>query len=204
VKRPSPGTDRALWLTRTEAAALVQLSPRQFDEAIKSRLAKAAIAGTGAKLRYKAIDVVAALVEYRISQLKIEGEDAALLAGDETPGLERMRLARADILEMERDKLHGKLVPIDELSTPLAQLGALIRNAAAKLARKYGNDAPELLNQAVDEAEAGWGKLIADAANNQSANGGAARVDGAADPREETAANAAVRRRGARPSDRPV
>jgi phage terminase Nu1 subunit (DNA packaging protein) len=182
----------------------VQLSPRQFDEAIKSRLAKAAIAGTGATLRYKAIDVVAALVEYRISQLKIEGEDAALLAGDETPGLERMRLARADILEMERDKLHGKLVPIDELSTPLAQLGALIRNAAAKLARKYGNDAPELLNQAVDEAEAGWGKLIADAANNQSANGGTAQVDGAADPREEAAANAAVRRRGARPSDRPV
>jgi hypothetical protein len=56
------------WFTRHQAAELLRLSPRQFDEAIRPRLPDDAVDGTGAGLRFYAPQVVQTFTWYRLER----------------------------------------------------------------------------------------------------------------------------------------
>lgn len=77
-----------------------------------------------------------------------------------SPALERLRNAKADQAEMDRDYQRGTLVPRSELDAGLRQAGQLIRAAGERIAREYGNPAAEILNDALDDAEAIWSKTL--------------------------------------------
>jgi hypothetical protein len=192
-------------VTRAEAAALTGLSPRQFDDKIKSRLEKSAIVGSLKKLRYDATAVVAALVAYRLEQNQVEIEEESI-AGSDSPHAERIREYRADLLEMERDNKRAQLIPRNQLEGPLGNLAMVLRNAIDMLARRFGNDAAGIMNDAINEAEAGWEELATASETNTSdepgtANAVAAEVDGGTDPVPETSNDQGVRRARDRAAD---
>jgi len=146
-----------LSLTRTQAANLCRLSPRQFDEAIRPRIEEQYQFGDGRNLRFEGHAVVAALVQYRVVQAAPKPSfgddvDAELMAGGDSPGLERYRNAKADLAEMDRDVRRGHLVPMAELEPVLTSFASVIRGTGDNLQRKFGPDAAEMLNAGVSEA----------------------------------------------------
>jgi hypothetical protein len=86
--------------------------------------------------------------------------DDVLLSGDDSPSMERWRSARADLAEMERDAQRRNLIPRDELDAEGMKLAGCIRRAGDALARRFGNDAASILNEALDEWERGVRGLI--------------------------------------------
>lgn len=79
-----------------------------------------------------------------------ENEDPLLAAGD-SPGLERYRLAKAELAELELQVRKGTLIPIDAVKDTIARWSALIRRMGESLAKRFGNEAAELLNETLVE-----------------------------------------------------
>lgn len=69
-----------------------------------------------------------------------------------SPALERLRAAKADREEMLRDIMRGDLAKVEEVSAALAILATRLRRAGETLQRHYGNDAADLLNDALNES----------------------------------------------------
>jgi hypothetical protein len=83
-----------------------------------------------------------------------------------SPALERYRAARADMAEMERDRLSKSLVRVTDIEPALMQLTALLREAGQRIARTAGNDVAGILNEAVDEWERGLHNVFPDRGAN--------------------------------------
>lgn len=149
--------EKKLWLTRTQAAALISLSSRQFDEVIRPRLATPAKRGAGKTLRYEATGVVATFVAYRVDQevvrlLPDDEKDPLLsVAAGSSPQLERYRKARADLAERDVKERDTDLVRRDVILGALRPAIAGMRGAGDRLVREFGNDAGEIYNEAVDD-----------------------------------------------------
>jgi phage terminase Nu1 subunit (DNA packaging protein) len=142
-------------LTRVEAARLLGISPRTFDDAIRPRLPLGGTTGKGKDLRFDAAAVVAAFVEYRLSQHKPAEvvADPLMSAPEGSPALERYRAARADTAEMERDRMRGDLAPVSELDAGLTSLAQILRSGIQTLQRQCGPEAAAIMNESIDEWE---------------------------------------------------
>jgi hypothetical protein len=79
--------------------------------------------------------------------------DDPLLAGRNTPALERYRNAKADLAHLELLERTGELLPIDKVHEAAAAIAQLLRNAGDALQRRFGRDALEILDQALAQAE---------------------------------------------------
>lgn len=151
VANKSPPKDAALWLTRTDAAALCGLSTRSFDESVRPRLDKGASRGKAASLRYHGPAVVAALVAYRVEQARPTDPGDPVMSGPNSPALERCRTATAVKLERANDVDAGTLVPADEIRRALAAGFAALRGVGEKLKARFGNDARDLYDLGLDD-----------------------------------------------------
>lgn len=146
----------ALWFPRQLCADLTRYSVKTFDDKIRRALPASAIRGEGKSLRFYGPEVVAT----HAKQQQERSSDDPLLDGVDSPGLERYRAAKADITEMERDRLRKQLVKVDEIEPALQQLAGVLRDAGERLARQYGNEAAGILNEAVDEFARGVDGLL--------------------------------------------
>ena len=72
-----------------------------------------------------------------------------------SPAAERYRSLKADMAELDRDRMRGELLPRAETRVALSQIAAVIRLAGERLEREHGPDARAVLDEALDEAEAG-------------------------------------------------
>jgi hypothetical protein len=171
----------SLWFDRTDSAALIGVSARHFDEAVRPKLAADAVRGDRRSLRFHGPAVVAAWVAIKAERAKPAPTDAdPLLADGDSPGLERYRNAKADLAEMERDRQRRRIVNVEEIEPALMQLAGVMRNASENLARQFGNDAAGIVNEAVDEWGVGVAKLFAAAESGGAGDeGAAAPVDAA-------------------------
>jgi len=158
--------DGAFWLARTQAAELVGLSARQFDDAIRPKLGADGTRGTAKSLRFFAPAVVSALVRYRVDQAKppvpLSGDDALLMdGGGDSPALERLRMAKAQLAERDLAERDGDLVRRAVIVDALRPAAAGLRQAGERLAKDYGNDAAAVYNDAVDDFAAAVERLAA-------------------------------------------
>ena len=86
---------------------------------------------------------------------KADSDDPLLDGGSEgSPALEEYRRVRADIARRELAKLDRQLVPVADLQALLTDGAAVIRKAGESLGRKFGPEAQQILNEAVDAAAA--------------------------------------------------
>lgn len=153
---------KTLTVTRVEAAEICGLSPRQFDEVIRPR-AKDATTGRGASLRFNLRPIVAALVEYRIEQLKPPVAPSGIILNaspEELASLDRLRLANAQIAELELGERRASLVRLTVISDALRPALAAMRSTGDRLARRFGNDACEIFNEGICDFEAAALRMI--------------------------------------------
>jgi hypothetical protein len=172
-----------LWLTRAQAAALLQITPRHFSSEVVPKLQPREMRGTGAAKRY----LGSAAVQARFGSKEGQGISA----------LERSRLADAIAKETTNLERQRKLLPRNEIEPALLQLAGILRQAADRLQREYGADAAEIINDALGEWFERCKEVLsrgdADTDSEQSDADGAASHD-AADPQSPLAINAGVRR----------
>ena len=93
-----------------------------------------------------------AIAAWRDARSRAAKEEDGALAGPASPGLERYRLARAAIAELELEQLRGRLVPRDEVHAVMDQVAGVLRNAGEVLQRHYGDEARQVLEEAIDNA----------------------------------------------------
>jgi hypothetical protein len=95
--------------------------------------------------------------------VKLAAADDALMLGSGSPALERYREERAALARLDRLQREGQLLPRDQVRDGLGRIAATIRAAGDALARQFGNEALELLVEALDDAQAEIGKIFGDA-----------------------------------------
>jgi len=151
-------------------------------------------------------------------KLARELTDEELIAGggESTPGLERLRNATATLREMdveERKKTHADL---GDLHNVLMRFTSLLRRGGEILQRKFGGDAADIYNSAIDQAERELLRDIELAIRADSSSAGAdqpalqtgigtpALPDGPVGARQTPTNDPPVRRGRNRPADRPA
>lgn len=144
------------WEPRVRAAELIGLSARQFDEAIRPRLDSDAVRGSAKTLRFSAPAVVAALVKYRLDLARpavpLDSDEALLMgAGGDSPALERLRMAKAQLAERDLAERDGELVERARVLEAVGPAVAGMRGAGERLAKDHGNEAAAIYNEAVDD-----------------------------------------------------
>jgi len=83
-----------------------------------------------------------------------------LLNGPPTEALERLRLANAQIAELELARRHGALVEREAVRTGLSQIAGILRSAGDSLQRQFGPEAHIILEEALGDATAMMEKLF--------------------------------------------
>ncbi len=94
-------------------------------------------------------------VAHKVQAATKNGADPLLVGGDSL-GLERYRLAKAELAEMDvqlRQKTH---VDINTLNAEMMQFAAIIRRSGDALQRQFGNDAAKIVSGAIDAAVRQW------------------------------------------------
>lgn len=151
-------------MTRSHAAKLIGLSPRQLDEAIRPRLPEGAQTGIGRHLRIDARQLVATLVEYRIEQnAPVTDDPDPLMRGVASPALEEYRQVMTRIQKLNLAEREVRLIPVDMLEQVHSQFAGPIRDCGDQLQRQFGSEAVNILNEAIDEGVSAVEKCLADA-----------------------------------------
>ena len=93
------------------------------------------------------------LVEWRLERQAETDDVDPLLAGSDSPALERFRNARADRKELELAARRQQLIDVDEfLAWWDSEIAAPIHKSLEKLQRKYGKEAAELVTASLNHA----------------------------------------------------
>lgn len=71
--------------------------------------------------------------------------------GSDSPNLERMRKARADIWELELDAKRGNFLPRDDVHQLLGELASVLRGAGERLQKQCGLDARDIMEEGLQE-----------------------------------------------------
>lgn len=72
-----------------------------------------------------------------------------LLSGYDSPGLERYRLAKAGIAELDLRERQGELMNVAEVREFLDSFADILRRASEQLQRQFGRDALLIVTQAI-------------------------------------------------------
>lgn len=86
--------------------------------------------------------------------------DDDLLQGEATPALERLRAAKADLAELDRDERRGNLLRRAIVHDLLGRVAAIYRNAGEQLQQQFGPDALEILNEHLNSADVEISRLF--------------------------------------------
>lgn len=82
-----------------------------------------------------------------------QSEEDAMLADADSPGLERYRLAKAQLAEMDLAEREKTLLPADTVREGVMAIAMAFRQAGETLQRQFGPEAHAILEGAVLEAE---------------------------------------------------
>jgi len=182
ASNPRPrGKEEVGWVTRPDAADAIGRTMRNFDNTVRPHIPDAAVRREGRETRYKLRTIVEWHVQNELEKLmkrnkvaaapagdalkldaqtirdlKAAGlapEDLALVLGDATPTIDRLRMigvARgAHALAKER----GYLIERSKVREWLGFLSAKLRECGETLRNAYGDDAARLLNVPLDAFE---------------------------------------------------
>lgn len=88
-------------------------------------------------------------------------DDQLLLGGgNESAGLERLRLAKAKHAELDLAHRKGMLIEVDKAKEILGRWASLVRRMGEKLSKRYGNDAATEINNTLSECRAAVAEVM--------------------------------------------
>jgi len=80
----------------------------------------------------------------------------------ETPSLERGRMAKAELAELQLEERRGLVIPRTDIHEGLLEFAQALRDAADRLQRQHGADAFEILDDAITSGEAAVERVLAE------------------------------------------
>ena len=83
--------------------------------------------------------------------IKPDAGDDPLLAGGDSPGMERYRLAKAETAEYDLAERKGELLSREKARTALGRLAMMLRRLGERLGKSYGNEAAQAVNDVILE-----------------------------------------------------
>lgn len=81
------------------------------------------------------------------------GDDPLLESGGDSPGLERYRMAKAALAELELEAKTKSLLSREKARTVLGRWAAVIRRMGERLGKRYGPEAASAVNDALGECD---------------------------------------------------
>ncbi len=99
-------------------------------------------------------DLIAAVREHdakRYERQQDEGDP--LLSSGSSPALEKYREAKAKLAELDLQYREGKTIDRSEAHEVITEAARLIRGAGEDLQRRFGADAQDILDQAINEVD---------------------------------------------------
>lgn len=146
-----------LWVDAKAAAAAVGVTVRQFNNRWRPEMPKSAVkgGGKGRPVKFQLSAIIAADRKLQKSEWEesLPSDEDPLMNGGDSPALERYRAARASIEERRLAQMDRTLVDLELLTEAMRPAIRGMRSAGDQLARKFGNDAAEIHNEAVDRFE---------------------------------------------------
>lgn len=105
------------------------------------------------RLEYYVRSLIDALVRREVAAAAAVagGPDAELLGGGDSPNLERLRLAKAQIAEIELQERRKDIIPRAQVHDLLTRVSVQLRRAGEILQRQWGEDAQQVLDEALTE-----------------------------------------------------
>jgi hypothetical protein len=99
-------------------------------------------------------NVVRALHDFLADNaVKLARDDDPLMQGVGSPALERYREERALIARLDRLERESRLIPRDQVRESLGRIAAILRGAGDGLQRRFGNEAVDMLHEALADAQ---------------------------------------------------
>lgn len=150
--------ERAKWLDRRQCREAIGCNDARFGSFWHQRFADGDVTKHGRKLYYRgsALLRIYADVENNPHKnhpgKKATDETDPLLVGSDTPALERYRLAKAELSELELAEKRKQLVSLDLLKETWGPVVDVMRKAIMTIEKDYGRDAGEVIDDAIDEA----------------------------------------------------
>lgn len=84
---------------------------------------------------------------------KADPDDQLLAEGGDSPGLERYRLAKAALAELELEERKGSLLSREKVRGALIRWASIVRRLGELLAKRFGNEASGAINNALVECQ---------------------------------------------------
>lgn len=141
------------WLTRKELAAAFDVGESSFDKTYLRFVTGDAKKTVGKTDYFHARTLLDRWAEHQGSRrLGTDPEVDPLLAGADSPALEEYRRHAAREKKVKADYAEGAAVPTEDIEPAFLRAAEPLRRAGEELAKRYGNEAGEIHNQAVD----GW------------------------------------------------
>jgi phage terminase Nu1 subunit (DNA packaging protein) len=85
--------------------------------------------------------------------LRVQSDDPLLEDGD-SPALERYRLAKAKLAELDLETRKGQLIERDKARDIFSRWAVLVRRMGERLAKRFGPDAAATVNETLDSCRA--------------------------------------------------
>ncbi len=92
-----------------------------------------------------------AVIRWREEGLERESD---VIGNNTSPALERWREENAAMAALRRQVMEDTLVPVDEMKLWLGRLALILRNAQEVLQRSHGDDAADIVREAISDWEA--------------------------------------------------
>lgn len=174
------------WFCRAEVARIFDTTVRNFDATYRRWFPASAVRTIDGRPYFHVGPVIKPLFEAQ--NRKPEPESDPLLVGGDSPALEEYRKHRARREKVQADLAERGAVMVDQIGPPLMQLSGTLRRAGETLARRWGNDAAAVLNEAVSQ----WEDSLETLLSNES-DPPAVEADSADHPHAPAADDARVR-----------
>lgn len=159
VQKPEASTETGGFYTAAELAEILDISKAYFDAQIRPKIKLSDERKEGRTVYLRASAAVRIWVKMQVdkqlpslsSNVSFDSEEG-LVVGT-SPALERCRAERAKIARINRLELEKKLVRRDAMKIMLSQIARMMRQTVELLERDFGNDAAELLRDALKALE---------------------------------------------------
>lgn len=147
-------------LTRQQMAAMLGVNAQQFDRRYRPHIPKKLIAasGTGRRTQFRPEAVraiVDALLQAEREKAQMANDEAMLLEDGNTnsPAIERYRLAKAKLAELDLAEKQGNLIRPHLATTALTIVASKLRRLGERLARKHGNQVGDAIDRTLTECQ---------------------------------------------------
>lgn len=116
------------------------------------------------------------IIRWLISRTNARPEsDDPAMSGPDSPALERYRLAKAELSELELAEKRKQLLPRGVVRQALASWAAILRNAGDQLGRRFGVGAQRVLTDALDGCHDATAAIVAERLEQETNAGGDAK-----------------------------